>query len=251
MDSDDEIEREELIKRLEKSVEVTLERAYKAAKAPINTHREWDTQDETLKQKDKELRELQVQIEGYKKKLRAIKNRRMATMKNMEKMADISNELKDSERIRKELEDWLKVLQKNNKQQEKALTKLTDDTDYESKIRALSDELKSLKEQYRLMEKEHKAEEAVQLEHHKKLVAAEEENVRLKRIMIALKNNIDPFDGINDITEVIEGGKKEVQAYEQANKSEEKRHALKMKKLAESKESLNKEIADLEAQIAE
>ena len=54
------------LKDLEVVVEQTVEKAYKAAKGNINTHREWDTQDEGLKEKDRQLREYQAQIEGCK-----------------------------------------------------------------------------------------------------------------------------------------------------------------------------------------
>lgn len=49
--------------------------------------------------------------------------------------------------------------------------------------------------------------------------------------------------------DTIQGAKKEVTAYESAEKSEENRHKLKMKKLGELKESIKKEIVELEDRI--
>lgn len=236
------------LKDLEDVVEATVEKAYKAAKGSINTHRDWDTQDETLKDKDRQLREYQAQIEACKKTVRGLKNR-LNALTNMDKMVHVNNELKDAERTRKQLEDEVQILQKNNNYQARALGKLADDTDYESKIATLNDELGALKEQYRQMGKEHKAKEMVYLEHHKKLVGVEEENVRLNRILIALKNNKDPFEGLNSAEEQLQGGRKEVDAYEQAAKAEEKRHKLKMKKLEEARDAVHTEIAELEKQI--
>ena len=249
MDSDDEDERERLLDRIQEVIQMNYKAIDKAAKGTINTHRDWDTQDEGIKEKSKKLKDYQSQIEVYKKTIKGLKNR-LNALTNMEKMVHVTNELKDSERVRKQLEDQVRILQRN-KYQTKALSKLTDDTDYESKMKSLNDELNNLKEQYKQMAKDHKEEETAQLEHHKKLVAAEEENARLKRILIALKNNKDPFDGINDMEEVIQNAKKEVQAYEQAEKSEDKRHKFKMKKLAETKQSLNTEIEELQASISE
>lgn len=236
------------LKDLEVMVENTVEKAYKAAKGNINTHREWDTGDETLKQKDKQLREYQAQIEACKKTVRGLRNK-LNALTNTEKMVNVNNELKDAERRRKALEDEVKILKKNNKYQEKALGKLADDTDYESKMHTLSEELNNLKDEYKTMGKEHKAKEMAQMEHHKKLVSTEEENARLKRILIALKNHKDPFEGLNNMEDIIQGGKKEVETYESAVKSEEKRHVAKMKKLEESKEEIKKEIEELEKQI--
>ena len=258
MELDEDDERDALILKLQevneklkfklKDLEVVVEQTVESNKGQINTHREWDTQDDTLKEKDKQLKEYQVQIEACKKTVRGLKNR-LSALTNMEKMVNVNNELKDAERRRKELEDEVRILKKNNKYQEKALGKLADDTDYESKMQALSNELASLKEQYKTMGKEHKAKEMAQLEHHKKLVAAEEENARLKRILIALKNHKDPFEGLNNMEELLQGGRKEVDAYEQAIKSEEKRHKLKLKKMEESKQAIEEEIKELNKQI--
>jgi chromosome segregation ATPase len=230
-------------------VQNTVEKAYKAAKTS-SSHRDWEPQTEELKQKEQLLKEYQQQIELQKKKVRGLKNR-LNALTNMEKMVHVNNELTDAERRRKKLEDEVRILKKNNKYQEKALGKLADDTDYETKLQMLSQELSTLRDEYRQMGKDHKAKELAQMDHHQRLVSVEEENSRLKRILIALKNNKDPFEGTNDIEEMMQGGKKEVESYEQSIKSEEKRHKIKMKKMEEAKEAVRKEIEELEKQVKE
>lgn len=236
------------LKDLEQVVEATVEKSYKAAKGTINTHRDWDTQDETLKEKDRQLREYQAQIEVCKKTVKGLKNR-LSALTNLDKMVHVNNELKDAERIKSQLEDEVRILQKNNDYQAKALGKLADDVDYETKITTLNTELNTLREEYKKMGKEHKAKEMIFMEHHKRMVSVEEENARLKRILIALKNNKDPFEGLDNTEELLRNAKKEVESYELAIQAEEKRHQLKMKKLEETKSSVTQEIADLDKQI--
>jgi hypothetical protein len=110
------------------------------------------------------------------------------------------------------------------------LGKLTDDTDYETKMKNLNEELLNLKEEYREMGKEHKVKEMGQMEQHQKLVTAEEENLRLKRILIAVKNNKSPFEGLDNEAELLESAQKEVNSYESAIKSEERRHKQHLRK---------------------
>lgn len=236
------------LKDLEQVVEATVEKSYKAAKGTINTHREWDTQDETLKEKDRQLREYQAQIEVCKKTVKGLKNR-LSALTNLDKMVHVNNELKDAERIKNQLEDEVRILQKNNDYQAKALGKLADDVDYETKITTLNTELGSLREEYKKLGKEHKAKEMIFMEHHKRMVSVEEENARLKRILIALKNNKDPFEGLDNTEELLRNAKKEVDSYEQAIKAEDKRHQLKTKKLEDMKSTIQQEVSELEKQI--
>jgi prefoldin subunit 5 len=99
------------LKELEKIVQDTVDKAYTAAKGSINTHRLWDTEDDTLKEKEQEIREYQGQIEICKKKIKGLKSR-LNALTHMEKMVNVNNQLKDSERTRKKLEDEVKVLEK-------------------------------------------------------------------------------------------------------------------------------------------
>ena len=235
------------LKDLEVLVENTVEKAYQAAKQ-TSSQREWEPQTEELAEKDNKIKQYQREIEHYKKTVRGLKNR-MNALTNMDKMVTVNNQLKDAERRRKTMEDEVKILKKNNKYQERALGRLADDTDYESKMQSLSQELSSLRDEYRQMGKDNKAKEITQMEHHQKMVSAEEENARLKRILIALKNNKDPFDGNNNVDDLVLSGKKEVEGYEQAIKSEDKRHKMKLKKLEDLKEEIKNETKELENQI--
>jgi chromosome segregation ATPase len=230
------------LKDLEVMVDQTYDNAIKATKGNINSHRDWDTQDETLKEKDKQLREFQAQIEGCKKNVKKLKGR-LNALTNMEKMTQVDNELKDAQRIRKELEDEVRML---HKYQTKALKSKAENNDYEEQMQKLSTELSSLRDNYRQMAIDNKEKEIAQKEQHKKLVDAREKNSKLKRILIAIKNNKDPFTEINNVEEMAASKRKEIESYDQTMKSEDKRHKLKLKKLEEQKTELENEIQELE-----
>ena len=173
---------------LQEVVEKAVEKAKQATRQVINTHREWGSASEEVKEREKQLKAYQAQINGYKKEISSLKNR-IDSLSNTEKMIDLENDLRHSERRRKELEKQKKVLEANNKEQQKELNRLAGDVDYENKIRNLLEELKGQKEKYRKLEKDHRAKEGGVRKHHEEMMKIEEENIRLKRMKIALKNN--------------------------------------------------------------
>ena len=119
------------LKDLEVIVEQTVKKAYTTGKEKD------DGEDESIKEKDREIREYQAQIEGCKKTIKKLKNR-LNALTNMEKMTQVSNELRDSQRKRKELEDEVKMLQRY---QAKALKSKAQDTGFEDQMNRLSTEL--------------------------------------------------------------------------------------------------------------
>jgi chromosome segregation ATPase len=223
-------------------VEQTYENAIKVSKGTINSHREWDNEDESLIEKDRALRDYQSHIEACKKNVKKLKGK-LEVFSNMEKMTQVENELKDAQRKRKDLEDEVKML---SKYQTKALKSKAEDNDYEEQMDKLTGELTAHKDIYRQQAINNKKKEIVQKEHHKKLVDAREKNSKLKRILIAVKNNKDPFADMSSPENSIASRKKEVESYEQAIKSEDKRHKQNLKKLEEQRGDYEQEILDLE-----
>ena len=216
------------LKDLESLAEKTVSKAYDVVKGTIESHRHWDTQDETLIQKDKELKDCQAQIEGYKKTVNSLKQK-LKTLTNLDKMASINNELIDVQKTKLQLEEKIVILQKNANHQDKALDKLTGDIDYNGKLSSLNNDVNSLKEEYKQLDRELKAKESENMEHHKLLVAAETENIRLKRLLISLKNNKNPNNSLNSQDSSVQLVKRDIEKYENTIKSEDKRHLAKIK----------------------
>ena len=121
-----------------------------------------------------------------KRAIIGLKNK-LKSWANLHKIDALNNELKDAERVKIQLENDIRVLQRKAGYQGKAIGKLTGEVDYEGKLSSLAEELEWLKEEHKELEREQKEKEARNLEYHKNLLDVEKENIRLKRLLISLK----------------------------------------------------------------
>lgn len=130
--------------KLEQVVEQTVEKAYNATKRNISTHRNWeDDGDDSIKQKNKQIKQIQQTINGHKKTISSLKVQ-LSTLSGADRMVALRNELKDTERQRKQLETDVALVEKNIRHQQE----MAGDTDQEftQKLKDLKDQLEQTKQ---------------------------------------------------------------------------------------------------------
>ena len=101
-----------------------------------------------IKQKKAELTKVQNKIKNYNKEIANIR-RQLEGSYNIDKIIGLEDEVKDKERILKELQLEHKSLTGVQKEQEKALNSLKRDYELDDKISELNSELKQAKEKLR------------------------------------------------------------------------------------------------------
>ena len=107
---------------------------------------------EVIKQKKMELNKVQNKIKQYNKEI-ANMRRQLEGNYNIDKIIGLEDEVKDKERILKELQSENQSLIGVQKEQEKALKGLKRDYELDDKISELSAELKQAKEKLRKVKK--------------------------------------------------------------------------------------------------
>ena len=95
-------------------------------------------------------------------------------------MVTIGNELRDAERIKKELVEDVKTMKRGIKHQEKFLQQIMGDAGFEEKIEDLKAQIEEVKQQYKQEMKDHKTTEGPLKESHLRLSMLEEEHQRCK-----------------------------------------------------------------------
>lgn len=108
------------------------------AKPKTTYQRYWKIENPEIRKLDKELKLYQSKTENVK----------LNTRDTFE-VLDLKNQLADSERINKELERDIKVLEKMKARKQKGLQKLKKDTEYEDKVTRVLDEIHKKKSEFK------------------------------------------------------------------------------------------------------
>ena len=95
------------------------------------------------------------------------------------------NELKHATKVWDELQAEVDTLEDHKR---RYLEDNDEGDGYEAKIQELKDDLAAAKDEYKKIQKDTKSKQGPQQETHEKVVSLEEENTRLKRKLIALRN---------------------------------------------------------------
>lgn len=82
----------------------------------------------------------------------------------------------------------MEVLEANNKDQKKALGKISGETDFKNKVNGLNEEVKKVKQAYREAERSHKEKELKMKAYYDDAQGIEDEFLRMKRQVIELSN---------------------------------------------------------------
>lgn len=125
------------------------------AKAKLKKHQKLEKKrkgleedNEIIKSKKQELSKLQSKIKAYNKEITNLR-RQLEGSYNIDKITSLEDEVKDKERILKQLQGENKSLQSVQKEQEKALNGLKKDYALDEKISELNADLKKAKEKLR------------------------------------------------------------------------------------------------------
>lgn len=240
----------EKLQKLEDVVEQTVQKAYQATRSNAASHREWEKDaDDDIKSKNKAIASMSSQISHHKKTIAGLKVQ-LASIASADRMIDMKNQLRDTDRQKKALELDVATMEKNIRHQQKYLNQMAGDTDYEDKIRQLKDTLEDQKKAYKQTQKELRKREIPQREQHERLISLEEEHSKLRRQLIDIKNGTQR-ETVDDTEDAIKAIQQSQEAYKKAQKNDEKRHKQQMKKLQDQDKEIQDQIDEMKSMIEE
>ena len=121
-------------------------------------------------------------IQYYQKQIAYLK-KQLEGAYNIDKITALENEIRQKERVQKQLADEVKALEKMEDDQNKALGQLNNVADYQQKKEAITKELKEYKEKLRNKQAELKVKEKEVLEQHSEVVGIEEKCRKLAELI--------------------------------------------------------------------
>ncbi|CDW89959.1 UNKNOWN [Stylonychia lemnae] len=152
-----------------------------------------------LKLKEKEIQAYATIIASLKKQNEQLKSK-LEHKEGMNRVLDLEDKLKESERQRAELQKEVKSMQRIQQDQGKALDKLVNEGDYPNKIKSLMEQLKLAKEKIRELEDKSRKDDKNSLQVQDYLIKLEEQNRELKNKMKSKQVNAN--QGQSMITEL-------------------------------------------------
>ena len=164
----------EKLERLEAVVSQTVEKANETSKRSNKSHRQWESTED-----DKQVQKIQHEINGHKKTISGLKLKLQA-ISSADRLVELRNHFKDSERRKEELEVDVATMERNIRHQQKYLNQMAGDADYETKIKELKEQLADAKENYKQTIRDHKNKDDQQKIEHEKMISLEEEHAKLK-----------------------------------------------------------------------
>jgi len=239
---------EKLMKEL-KNLQQNLDKT--AEKQKISQKSSNVAENEKLKNKQKELENVQKQVKSYQKEINSLKEK-LDAKTGYEKIIDLENKLKEVEMRNADLSKQQASLEQILKNQEKELEKIRNGGEGSTKLKALNEQLKTVKEKNKELEKKITAESASYQKQHTQLLDLQEKVQELRERKIKWKKAIaDKLPAPPDEDESNENKKNEEEVLQASLLSLQKR--LKMEKASGAKalDAGKAEIAELQVKVKE
>eukprot|EP00347_Sterkiella_histriomuscorum_P007381 403349157 len=168
----------EKLKELNQALDQALEKAQKNMNK--KGYQQLPPNIETLlKTKEREMQNQEQQIQNLKKEVHMLRQK-LDIDAGVEKQIRLETNLKEAEKRNQELVREIKALQKIQNEQGKALDKITNQNDYNMKIKNLMDELKVTKEKYKEVDEKQRREEKTNRSQFEQVIRLEEKCKELK-----------------------------------------------------------------------
>ena len=141
-----------------------------------------DDENEQIKEKKAELKKIQTKVNNYNKEITNMR-RQLEGSYNIDKIIGLEDEVKNKERILKELQQENESLMNVQREQEKALLSLKKDYEFDDKISELNTELKQAKEKLRKLQFKQRQEEKILKQQHEHAIVLEERCKRMEQLV--------------------------------------------------------------------
>jgi len=193
------------LKEQNRKLKMELKSLAKAADEALNAERKRRTKKDVnaeepgLKEKISELKQQQLKIEIYKKKILLMK-RQLENTYNLPKVVAKEDELKAAERELKSLLDEQASLMKIKKEQSKALDFLRNEEEYSTKLQKVTDELRQAREEHRRLNDIYLENDKTMKKYHERIIVLEEKCKDIQKKIKDKKNDKNTTEP-NEITE--------------------------------------------------